>query len=300
MDIGLGGLESDDLRGLNQPTTCAQYEAGDVCDSKDEYTSTDDDFGCNEDDGLLKWMMEIFPESKRRICDVHYYRNFSKDHPGAKSHLLFWAACNAYTKHVYKRPMDAIKRESKKAYEWPVEEPIEHWAKFTFDSEVKWPYNTTNFLEGNSCKLLQIEPSQPINRRVRVKLLFAKAEKESRGCTLALVDNGIFEHPLVKIKRGRPQTEKRRDIIEMRKDFTRSNSLKCSLCKQFGHNKRGTDKPSYKEKRGKRKTKERRPPIKEIKDNRLTFFLAISISNFICKEAKTEKESFKRYAIFSV
>lgn len=78
--------------------------------------------------------------------------------------------------------------------------------------------------------------------------------------------------PTVEIKRGRPQTEKRRDITERRKEFTRSITLKCILCKQFGHNKRsrrkdgvlqtlkGKDRPSYKEKRGQRKV---RRPSKE-------------------------------------
>jgi len=63
--------------------------------------------------------------------------------------------------------------------------------------------------------------------------------------------------PPVEIKRGRLQTEKRRNVTEKRKQFSRSNTLKCSYCKQFGHNKRrhradgvlqilkGKDKPSY-------------------------------------------------------
>ena len=122
----------------------------------------------------MKGLKEIFPESRRRICDVHYCRNFSKDflgellqytftcnfmqfHPlaisfskglftcnitGAKLHLLFWTACNAYTKHVFTRSMEAIKRESKRAYEWLMDEPVEHWARYTFDPEVKCPDNT--------------------------------------------------------------------------------------------------------------------------------------------------------------
>ncbi|KAJ8432620.1 hypothetical protein Cgig2_032901 [Carnegiea gigantea] len=67
--------------------------------------------------GLIKGMVEIFTESRKRICDVHYNRNFSKDYPGAKLHMLFWTACNAYTKHVYKQTMESIKKESKEAYE---------------------------------------------------------------------------------------------------------------------------------------------------------------------------------------
>ncbi|KAJ8431021.1 hypothetical protein Cgig2_003836 [Carnegiea gigantea] len=32
--------------------------------------------------GLVKAFEDIFPECKRRICDVHYYRNFSTEYPG--------------------------------------------------------------------------------------------------------------------------------------------------------------------------------------------------------------------------
>ena len=42
----------------------------------------------------------------------------------------------------------------------------------------------------------------------------------------------------IDIKRGRPPTERRRDVTEKRKEYSRSNTLKCSYCKQFGHNKR--------------------------------------------------------------
>ncbi|KAJ8429686.1 hypothetical protein Cgig2_004485 [Carnegiea gigantea] len=60
---------------------------------------------------------------------------------------------------------------------------------------------------------------------------------------------------LVQFKRGRPSSERRKDITEKRKVYTRSNTLRCSKCKQFGHNyrshregnvfeiRRGKDKP---------------------------------------------------------
>jgi len=86
--------------------------------------------------------------------------------------------------------------------------------------------------------------------------------------------------PPIEIKRDRPQIERRRDITERRKEFTRSITLKCSLYKQFGHNKRshrkdgvlqilkGKDRSSYKEKRAKRKvgrSSKEGPPAKKSK-----------------------------------
>ena len=61
--------------------------------------------------------------------------------------------------------------------------------------------------------------------------------------------------PLVELIRGRPPSERGRDKTEQRKKFTRSNTLRCSKCKQFRHNsrshrernvldmRRGKDKP---------------------------------------------------------
>ena len=58
--------------------------------------------------------------------------------------MLFWAACKAYTEHVYKHTMEAIKKESKEVYEWLLDELVEHWARYAFDPELKCPNNTTN------------------------------------------------------------------------------------------------------------------------------------------------------------
>jgi len=307
---------------------------------------------------------------------------------GAKLHLLFWTACNAYTKHIFTRSMEAIKRESKRAYEWLMDEPVEHWARYTFDPEVKCPDNTTNFVESFNGKIekFRYKPIftllEAVRRKFmktiadrgsiakqwkgkvvpRVKILLQKIAKESRACRLTPAGRGIYEviegatqftvdinthccdcmtwnisgipckhaarcilserlelesfvheaysvdrykqiydvcmkpipdpifwedrelpkigPPPIDIKRGRPQTERRRDVTEKRKEYSRSNTLKCSICKQFGHNKRshredgvlqilkGKDKPSYQEKRGKRKVGRPRkegPPLKKSK-----------------------------------
>jgi len=75
----------------------------------------------------------------------------------------------------------------------------------------------------------------------------------------------------IEVKRGRPPSERRRDGTEKRKSFSRSLTLRCSVCKQYGHNSkshreggklsilRGKDKPSYKSKTGSTR-KVGRPP----------------------------------------
>ncbi|KAJ8426814.1 hypothetical protein Cgig2_008868 [Carnegiea gigantea] len=66
--------------------------------------------------------------------------------------------------------------------------------------------------------------------------------------------------PEIEVNRGRPPSKRRRDGTEKRKSFIRSSTLRCSVCKQYGHNSRshreggklsilrGKDKPSYKSK----------------------------------------------------
>ncbi|KAJ8432916.1 hypothetical protein Cgig2_004590 [Carnegiea gigantea] len=234
-------------------------------------------------EGLIKGMVEIFPESERRICDVHYYRNFSKDYPGGLSILVI--ACNAYTKHVHKQIMKAIMKESKEAYEWQLDEHLNTGLE-SFNGKIEKYRHKPIFslLEAIRRKSVQIITnrsgiSKDWKGKVipRVKLLLVKVEKESRAYRLTPIGRGIFEDERdylkirlspVDIKRGMPQTKRKRDIMERRKEFNRSITLKCSYCKHFGHNKRsdikdgvdgvleilkGKDRPSNKEKRGKRK-----------------------------------------------
>ncbi|KAJ8448500.1 hypothetical protein Cgig2_012144 [Carnegiea gigantea] len=148
--------------------------------------------------------------------------NLMQDCLSAKLHLLFLTACNAYTKHAYKQTMDAIKRESKKAYEWLVDEPIEHWARFTFDSEVKCPDNTTNFVESFNGKI----------KKYRRKPMFTMLEA-------------------------------------VRRKFVQTITNRAKLANQWkGKILKGIDKPSYKEKRGKRKVgrpRKEAPPSKKLK-----------------------------------
>ena len=60
-----------------------------------------------------------------------------------------------------------------------------------------------------------------------------------------------LDPPLVEKSRGRPPSQRKRDIIEKRKQFTRSNTRRCSVCKKFGPNlkshqiRRAKDELSY-------------------------------------------------------
>jgi len=100
-----------------------------------------------------------------------------------------------------------------------MDEPIEHWARYTFDPEVKCPYNTTNFVESFNGKIEKFWYTpiftllEAVRRKFmktiadkaniakqwkgkvvpRVKLLPVKVAKESRACRLIPASRGILE-----------------------------------------------------------------------------------------------------------
>ncbi|KAJ8441140.1 hypothetical protein Cgig2_006969 [Carnegiea gigantea] len=88
--------------GSNDGSDVDEIENVDVGDEIPRHIDAEgeDDDGNPTKNGLVKGFQDIFPECKRRICDVHYYRNFSTEYPGAKLYMLFWTACNASNKHV--------------------------------------------------------------------------------------------------------------------------------------------------------------------------------------------------------
>lgn len=45
-----------------------------------------------------------------------------------------------------------------------------------------------------------------------------------------------FVQPPIDIKRHKPQSERRMDVLEMVKQYISSNRLRCTKCKQYGHN----------------------------------------------------------------
>ena len=105
------------------------------------------------------------------------------------------------------------------SYDWLIDEPIEHWARYNFDPEVKCPDNTINFIESFNGKIEKFRYKhiftllEAVRRKFmktivdganiakqwkgkvvpRVKLLPIKVAKESGTCRLTPTSRGIFE-----------------------------------------------------------------------------------------------------------
>ncbi|KAJ8439595.1 hypothetical protein Cgig2_024182 [Carnegiea gigantea] len=129
--------------------------------------------------------------------------------------------------------MEAIKKESVASYEWLLGEPVENWARYTFPVHLKCPDNTTNFVESFNDKI----------ELHRHKLVFTLLEEIRRKFMKTIANRFKAERECpklgprpVQLKRGRPPCDRRRDKIEKRKVYNRTNTLRCSKCKQFGHN----------------------------------------------------------------
>ncbi|KAJ8426924.1 hypothetical protein Cgig2_010442 [Carnegiea gigantea] len=98
--------------------------------------------------GTIKVLKNVMPQASRRICVLHFYKNFAAHYPGTWFHCFFYIAANAYSSFVHLKAMDKIKQKEPVAYQWLRDnEPLEHWARFKFDANLKSTDNTNNFVE---------------------------------------------------------------------------------------------------------------------------------------------------------
>ncbi|KAJ8428902.1 hypothetical protein Cgig2_024971 [Carnegiea gigantea] len=98
--------------------------------------------------GIIKALKNVMPQASRRICVLHFYKNFASLYLGAWFHYFFYIVANAYSEFVVKKAMDKIKDKDISAFHWLRDnEPLEHWARFKFDQTLKVDDNTNNFVE---------------------------------------------------------------------------------------------------------------------------------------------------------
>ncbi|KAJ8439087.1 hypothetical protein Cgig2_009230 [Carnegiea gigantea] len=71
----------------------------------------------------------MFPRACRRICVVHFQRNFVKVFQGPKLKALMMRASNAYNGWTHRKAMKALHKLSPAAHNWLLDEPKEHWCR---------------------------------------------------------------------------------------------------------------------------------------------------------------------------
>ncbi|KAJ8421507.1 hypothetical protein Cgig2_013185 [Carnegiea gigantea] len=129
--------------------------------------------------GIIKTLKNIMPQASRRICVLHFYKNFASLYPGAWFDCFFYIAANAYSEFVFKKAMDKIKDKDISDFHWLRDnEPLEHWARFKFDQTLKVDDNTNNFVESfnNAIVKHREKPTYTMLEEIR-KLIGARFDK---------------------------------------------------------------------------------------------------------------------------
>ncbi|KAJ8437761.1 hypothetical protein Cgig2_009476 [Carnegiea gigantea] len=67
--------------------------------------------------GIIKALKNVMPQVSRRICVLHFYKNFAAHYLGAWFHCFFYIAANAYSSFVHLKAMDKIKQKEPAAYQ---------------------------------------------------------------------------------------------------------------------------------------------------------------------------------------
>ncbi|VFQ62669.1 unnamed protein product [Cuscuta campestris] len=129
---------------------------------------------------IIKGLRNAFPKAKRRICVLHFYKNFASKFSGAWFHSFFYIVANTFSEYVFKKAMEKIKEEDVEAYDWLMDnEPHEHWARHKFDPALKCDDNTNNFVESFNKAIIshRAKPTLQMLEEIR-KLIGNRFEKK--------------------------------------------------------------------------------------------------------------------------
>jgi len=72
---------------------------------------------------------------------------------GGKLHSLFFTTTNVYNDYAHAKAMEKIKKENPMAYNYMMEEQTHLWTRYKFDTDLKAPGNTINFVESFNEKI---------------------------------------------------------------------------------------------------------------------------------------------------
>ncbi|KAG5539399.1 hypothetical protein RHGRI_019818 [Rhododendron griersonianum] len=239
-------------------------------------------FMSDQQKGLDKVIAEMVPEATHRTCARHLFHNFKKKHPGLLLKKYFLQAVRAYNELEFGYAMESVKSISVEAHKWLSEvstvwsrhafneavkndlitnnlaESFNHWV-----GPLRFKPVLT-MLEGIRTKLM----TRLQKRHAATALTHKRANLEDY-CDMYfhkdyyLKAHGGIIHPIPDQTRwinvggdtveppplrrlpGRPRKSRRRDVDELEAGTSqsrRSQTVKCSICLEFGHNKRSCQK----------------------------------------------------------
>ncbi|KAK9284475.1 hypothetical protein L1049_023648 [Liquidambar formosana] len=171
--------------------------------------------------GLVATFDELLPRADHRFCVRHMYANFK----GIYKERIFkdeiWMAATSYTVHEFEQHMEKIKSLDQGAHNWLRTTPASLWSRSHFSTRSK-------------CEMLCNNPSESWNKCI------LKARDKPIITMLEMIRKMLMSRIQAKrIQPGRPRKAKRwtADEPEKRTKVRRYGiSLRCSNCKQYGHN----------------------------------------------------------------
>ena len=92
----------------------------------------------NLNQGLLKAISRVFPNSPQRFCLRHIYANFQlAGFRGEELRKSLFAASYSYTKSGFDKAMESLRKDCEEAYDWLMQIPVEAWARYAFDTKLQ-------------------------------------------------------------------------------------------------------------------------------------------------------------------
>jgi transposase-like protein len=82
--------------------------------------------------GLIKAVMELFPDSEHRFCVRHLYSNMNQLHREELVKNNLWTCARAISPARWEECMEAFKTECPTAHAWLDEMPPNTWARDFF------------------------------------------------------------------------------------------------------------------------------------------------------------------------
>ncbi|KAJ8431945.1 hypothetical protein Cgig2_000004 [Carnegiea gigantea] len=125
--------------------------------------------------GIIKVIKNVMPQASRRICVLHFYKNFVSNYPSiARFRCFLYIAANAYSEFVFKKAVETMKEKDISAFHWLRDnEPLKHCGK-----TLKVDDNPNNFGESFSNAIVEQrgKPTSAMLEEIR-KLIGARFDK---------------------------------------------------------------------------------------------------------------------------
>jgi hypothetical protein len=125
-------------------------------------------------------MQEVMPGVPHRYCDMHLWRNFTKNWKDKELRGVVWDCAKSTTVAQFNRHMERVKRLNNKAWEYLNKWPKEAWTRAYFKENSKVDSLTNNNCEVFNAKILNYrgKPILTLAEEVRCYVMRTMSSKK--------------------------------------------------------------------------------------------------------------------------